>query len=234
ADQQDLAGPGAPRPRDFEVGARYAVGVVHLGAHGVALGAPGGLDVVGGGVQRLRPEHVALADGAGELAHVRLDVRRAVALRMCHDAPEPEPARLHRTRRRCRMQAGRSRAGIHQRLACAALAPLAARGQAFHAAGGRLGSPRGSGEKIMAGKLAEELWAARVAGSVVELAPADEPASAAAAYEVQAAMVRIAGLEPVGWKIGATTEATQALLAVDAPFVGPLFAPHCHPNGARV
>lgn len=86
----------------------------------------------------------------------------------------------------------------------------------------------------MAGKLAEELWAARVAGSVVELAPADEPASAAAAYEVQAAMVRLAGLEPVGWKIGATTEATQALLAVDAPFVGPLFAPHCHPNGARV
>src|SRR5690606_8040639 len=74
---------------------------------------------------------------------------------------------------------------------------------------------RGSEEKIMAGKLAEELWAARVAGSVVELAPADEPASAAAAYEVQAAMVRLAGLEPVGWKIGATTEATQALLAVD-------------------
>ena len=86
----------------------------------------------------------------------------------------------------------------------------------------------------MAATLAEDLWAARMEGRVIALDPAQEPASAAAAYEAQAAMVRRAGLAQVGWKIGATTAATQALLGVDEPLLGPLFAPHCHPDGAEV
>jgi 2-keto-4-pentenoate hydratase len=86
----------------------------------------------------------------------------------------------------------------------------------------------------MAGTLAEDLWAARIGGDVVGVAPAQEPASAAAAYAVQAAMIRLAGLEQAGWKIGATTAATQALLAVEEPLVGPLFAPHVHRDGAEV
>lgn len=86
----------------------------------------------------------------------------------------------------------------------------------------------------MAATLADDLWTARLEGKVIALAPEQEPASVAAAYAVQAAMIGRAGLAQIGWKIGATTKATQALLAVDEPFIGPLFAPHCHQNGARV
>ena len=82
--------------------------------------------------------------------------------------------------------------------------------------------------------LAEALWAARITGDVIPVEPAQQPATAAAAYEVQAAMVELAGLQQVGWKLGATTAATLELLAVDEPLVGPLFAPHCHPDGAEV
>jgi 2-keto-4-pentenoate hydratase len=86
----------------------------------------------------------------------------------------------------------------------------------------------------MAATLAEAFWTARINGDVSAVAPSQQPATAAAAYEVQAAMIKLAGLTQVGWKIGATTAATQALLAVDEPLVGPLFAPHCHPDGAEV
>jgi 2-keto-4-pentenoate hydratase len=86
----------------------------------------------------------------------------------------------------------------------------------------------------MTATLAEALWAARINGGVIAIAPAQQPATAAAAYEVQAAMIGLADLTQVGWKIGATTAATQALLGVDEPLVGPLFAPHCHPDGAEV
>jgi 2-keto-4-pentenoate hydratase len=86
----------------------------------------------------------------------------------------------------------------------------------------------------MAATLAEDLWAARTGGGVIAVTPAREPTGAAAAYEVQAAMRQLAGLPQVGWKIGATTAATQALLAVDEPLIGPLFAPHVHQSGAEV
>ena len=86
----------------------------------------------------------------------------------------------------------------------------------------------------MAATLAEDLWSARIEGDVTAIEAAQAPATAAAAYEVQTAMIQLAGLAQVGWKIGATTKATQELLAVDEPLVGPLFAPHCHPDGAEV
>lgn len=56
----------------------------------------------------------------------------------------------------------------------------------------------------------------------------------AAAYEVQAAMIALAGLPQVGWKLGATTRAALDLLALDEAFAGPLFAPHCHRSGAEL
>lgn len=82
--------------------------------------------------------------------------------------------------------------------------------------------------------LAEALWKARINGGVIAVEAARAPASAAAAYDVQAAMIRLAGLDQVGWKLGATTSATMELLAVDEPFVGPLFAPHRHPDGTEM
>lgn len=85
----------------------------------------------------------------------------------------------------------------------------------------------------MAG-LAEALWKARIDGEVVALEPAQAPASVAAAYEIQAAMIELAGLPQVGWKLGATTRVALELLALDEAFAGPLFAPHCHPSGAEI
>jgi 2-keto-4-pentenoate hydratase len=86
----------------------------------------------------------------------------------------------------------------------------------------------------MTAMLAEALWAARINGDVIPVKPPQQPATAAAAYEVQTAMIGLAGLTQVGWKIGATTAATQELLGVDEPLLGPLFAPHCHLHDAEV
>jgi 2-keto-4-pentenoate hydratase len=85
----------------------------------------------------------------------------------------------------------------------------------------------------MAG-LAEALWQARTTGEVITVEAAQAPASAAAAYEVQAAMVELVRLPQVGWKIGATTRAALQLLGLDEAFAGPLFAPHCHGNGSEI
>jgi 2-keto-4-pentenoate hydratase len=82
--------------------------------------------------------------------------------------------------------------------------------------------------------LAQALWQARQEGMAITLDEAAAPSSLAAAYGVQAAVVAHSGLRQVGWKIGASTPETMALLAVDAPFVGPLLKPHCHANGAAV
>jgi 2-keto-4-pentenoate hydratase len=85
----------------------------------------------------------------------------------------------------------------------------------------------------MAG-LAEALWQARTTGEVITVEASQAPAGAAAAYRIQAAMIELAGLPQVGWKLGATTRAALDLLALDQAFAGPLFAPHCHGNGAEI
>jgi len=90
-----------------------------------------------------------------------------------------------------------------------------------------------SGGEDMAG-LAEALWKARASGEAVAVEAAQAPASAAAAYAIQAAMIELAGLPQVGWKLGATTRVALDLLALDEAFAGPLFAPHCHESGARI
>lgn len=85
----------------------------------------------------------------------------------------------------------------------------------------------------MAG-LAEALWKARTTGEVIRVEASQAPACAAAAYQVQAAMVELAGVAQVGWKLGATTRAALELLALDEAFIGPLFAPHCHGSGTEI
>jgi 2-keto-4-pentenoate hydratase len=85
----------------------------------------------------------------------------------------------------------------------------------------------------MVDKLAEALWKARTSGEVVAIEPATVPTTAVA-YDIQATMIKLAGLEQVGWKIGATTNATLELLAVDQPLVGPLFASYRYPDGAEI
>ena len=85
----------------------------------------------------------------------------------------------------------------------------------------------------MVERLAEALWKARTSGEVIAIEPAQAPTTVAAAYEVQAAMIKLAGLPQVGWKLGATTRAALELLALDEAFMGPLFAPHCHGTAPR-
>jgi 2-keto-4-pentenoate hydratase len=82
--------------------------------------------------------------------------------------------------------------------------------------------------------LAEALWQARESGDVIAVGASQAPASVAAAYEVQAAMIELAGLPQVGWKLGATTRVALDLLALDEAFAGPLFAPHCLASGAEI
>lgn len=54
----------------------------------------------------------------------------------------------------------------------------------------------------------------------VEALGDDAPSTAAEGYAVQARMREIAGIEVAAWKVGATSEAAQGLLGVDAPFLG--------------
>ncbi len=82
--------------------------------------------------------------------------------------------------------------------------------------------------------LAEALCNARAADSVIAVAPAQRPTSPAAAYGIQAEAIARSGLERVGWKIGAAAQSAMDLLALDAPFLGPVLAPHCVADDAEV
>jgi len=72
--------------------------------------------------------------------------------------------------------------------------------------------------------LASKLWAARNEGRQVDAAEFDVPADTDAAYAVQAEMIRDAGIEVAGWKLGATAQATLDLLNLEEPMAGPIFA----------
>ncbi len=82
--------------------------------------------------------------------------------------------------------------------------------------------------------LAEALWSARAEGDVIAIEPGQKPANVAAAYRAQAAVAARSRMAQVGWKIGAAAQFAIDMLALDAPFLAPLLAPHCLPDGAEV
>jgi 2-keto-4-pentenoate hydratase len=82
--------------------------------------------------------------------------------------------------------------------------------------------------------LAEALCNARARGGVITVDPAQRPTSVAAAYGIQAEASARSGLKQVGWKIGAAAQPAIDMLALDAPFLAPLLAPHCLADGAEV
>jgi len=82
--------------------------------------------------------------------------------------------------------------------------------------------------------LAEALCNARADAGVIAVEPAQRPASAAAAYGIQAEAIARSGLEQVGWKLGAAAKSAMDMLALDAPFLAPLLAPHCLADGAEI
>lgn len=59
------------------------------------------------------------------------------------------------------------------------------------------------------------------------------PATVEQGYAVQDALIRCAGLEVTGWKIGATNVTAQRFLNLTGPLSGRLFAPFCASSPAR-
>ena len=82
--------------------------------------------------------------------------------------------------------------------------------------------------------LAEDLWNARTTATVTSVADGDRPATVAEAYAVQAAINEAAGVALIGYKIGASAQATMDLLGLEAPFFGPLFDRYCYENRTDV
>ena len=75
----------------------------------------------------------------------------------------------------------------------------------------------------MANTPAQALWNARLDATTIPRDFEGRPTTEDAAYQVQREMIAASGLEPSGWKIGATTEPLLAVLDVERPFLGPVF-----------
>ena len=93
-DQQNVIGPGRARPGDFQVGAFDTVDPVCVRKDLVALFQPGGGDVIGGGTQRLRPEHIPFTDCTGQgfdMASQRTRVECMVMWQGPSPGREPRP-----------------------------------------------------------------------------------------------------------------------------------------------
>jgi 2-keto-4-pentenoate hydratase len=84
------------------------------------------------------------------------------------------------------------------------------------------------------GNLAAALWHARTEGGVVPRAAGGSPVSEDVAYRVQREVASAAAMPRVGWKVGATSAAAQALLATDAPVTAPMLAGECFASPAEV
>jgi len=86
----------------------------------------------------------------------------------------------------------------------------------------------------MANTAARALWEARTNGTKIPTDFDGCPVGEDEAYKIQSDMISVAGLDVIGWKIGATVEALFAVLGVEQPFLGPLFAKYTHADGAEV
>ena len=82
--------------------------------------------------------------------------------------------------------------------------------------------------------LANQLWQARQQGSLVDIAGLDLPANEEQAYALARTITSCADVTPIGYKIGATTDAAIAALGLTGSFHGPLFEQFCHASGEAV
>ena len=86
----------------------------------------------------------------------------------------------------------------------------------------------------MANNHAEDLWNARIDGTLLAREATVDPQTEQEAYEVQSAIISLSGLDVIGWKIGATDEALFEVLGVTQPFLGPLFHKFTYGNDAQI
>ena len=86
----------------------------------------------------------------------------------------------------------------------------------------------------MANTPAQALWNARLDATTIPRNFEGRPTTEDAAYQVQREMIAASGLEPSGWKIGATTEPLLAVLDVERPFLGPVFEEYTWRDGDAI
>ncbi len=75
----------------------------------------------------------------------------------------------------------------------------------------------------MSGDLAKKIWQARCDGTTLPRSAVADVADRAAAYRVQEQAAAETGLTRAGWKVAATSQEAQGLLAVSQPIIGPVF-----------
>ena len=81
---------------------------------------------------------------------------------------------------------------------------------------------------------ARAIWGAWSGHTLIDGLPeACRPGTLAEGYAVQAALARIAGARPVGWKIAATSAAGQKHIGVDGPLAGRLWESKLHASGVH-
>lgn len=79
------------------------------------------------------------------------------------------------------------------------------------------------------------LWAAFRTRKPIRALPEElRPRNISEGYQIQEAMLAIAGQKAIGWKIGCTSEHAQELLNVDAPFAGRVLANSVLNSPARI
>ena len=86
----------------------------------------------------------------------------------------------------------------------------------------------------MTNNLAQQLWQARIDGSLVDASTVELPSDEASAYELQHAISELADVDIVGFKIGATSKAALIALGLNGSFHGPLFDCYFRDHGADV
>ena len=83
----------------------------------------------------------------------------------------------------------------------------------------------------MSPTLAQQLWQARRSGELLELAGLDLPSNEEQAYNLSRSITSLADATPIGYKIGATTDAAVTALGLTGPFHGPLFDQYSRASG---
>ena len=82
---------------------------------------------------------------------------------------------------------------------------------------------------------ARAIWGAWSGHTLIDGLPeACRPGTLAEGYAVQAALARIAGARPVGWKIAATSAAGQKHIGVGGPLAGRLWESKLHASGVTL
>lgn len=89
-------------------------------------------------------------------------------------------------------------------------------------------------ETYMIAELAQQLWQARLDGTLVDVTNQEQPKNVDDAYAIQNEITRLAASKTIGFKVGATSLATQDALGLSDAIFGPVFEQHYHANNSEI